>query len=94
MENLTLLALSSASKALRGERVLAGAGIPCALVPVPRHLSAHCGVALRVDVSHREAARAALEAAGIAVSATYDLSRREGGDEAGRSNCADQGGIT
>ena len=34
----------SPSHALRAEKLLQGATIPCKLIPVPRHLSSDCGV--------------------------------------------------
>lgn len=55
----------STSYALRAEKVLAQAGVPCKLIPVPRHLSSDCGVCVRIRQSHREAALEALEAAGV-----------------------------
>jgi hypothetical protein len=39
----------SVSHALRAEKLLKEAGIPCKLIPVPRHLSSDCGVCLRFE---------------------------------------------
>lgn len=37
----------STSHAIRLEKSFLAAGIPCKLVPVPRHLSSDCGVCVR-----------------------------------------------
>ena len=60
----------SPSHALRAERLLQGAAIPCKLIPVPRHLSSDCGVCIRVRQSDKAAAletlaRARVETQGI-----------------------------
>jgi hypothetical protein len=41
----------SVHHALRAEKLLKTADIPCKLIPVPRHLSSDCGVCLRFDPS-------------------------------------------
>ena len=50
----------SVSQAIRAEKLLAGAGIPCKLIPVPRHLSSDCGVCLRFAPACRPQVEAAL----------------------------------
>lgn len=37
----------STSHAIRAERLLIKAQVPCKMIPVPRHLSADCGICLR-----------------------------------------------
>jgi Protein of unknown function (DUF3343) len=61
------------AQAVRGEAALIGAGISCALIPVPRTLTSECGVCLRVGAEDRETAGKALNVAGIEVSATHDF---------------------
>ena len=39
----------SVQHALRAEKLLKEAGIPCKLIPIPRNLSSDCGVCLRFD---------------------------------------------
>ena len=39
----------SVHHALRAEKLLKEAGIPCKLIPIPRNLSSDCGVCLRFD---------------------------------------------
>lgn len=63
---LAILVLST-SHALRAERVLHMAGIECKLIPVPRSLSSDCGVCLRIGPDDQEAARRALEKAGVPI---------------------------
>jgi hypothetical protein len=46
-EPLSVVLVESFGRALQAERLLLAAGIPCRLVPVPRHLSSDCGVCLR-----------------------------------------------
>jgi hypothetical protein len=51
----------SVSQAIRAEKLLLGAGIPCKLIPVPRHLSSDCGVCLRFGQASRPRVEAALK---------------------------------
>jgi len=51
----------SVSHALRAEKLLKAAGIPCKLIPVPRHLSSDCGVCLRFEPSLRPRVEATLK---------------------------------
>lgn len=50
----------SVQHALRAEKLLKEAGIPCKLIPVPRHLSSDCGVCLRFEPPLRPRVEAAL----------------------------------
>ena len=50
----------SVNHALRAEKLLKNADIPCKLIPVPRHLSSDCGVCLRFDPSLRSRVETAL----------------------------------
>lgn len=43
----------SVSHAMRAEKLLEKAGIPCKLIPVPRHISSDCGVCLRFAPDYR-----------------------------------------
>lgn len=51
----------STSYALRAEKILKQAGIPCKLIPVPRHLSSDCGVCVRIKYENHENALRALK---------------------------------
>ncbi|MFQ6100166.1 MAG: DUF3343 domain-containing protein [Anaerolineae bacterium] len=63
----------STSHALRAEKVLQKAGIPCKLIPVPRHISSDCGVCLRIEQADEKAARRALEEAGVETKGSYEI---------------------
>ncbi|MBU2053358.1 MAG: DUF3343 domain-containing protein [Proteobacteria bacterium] len=43
----SVVLVESFGHALQAEKMLGAAGIPCRLVPVPRHISSDCGVCLR-----------------------------------------------
>ena len=66
-------------QALRAEKRVKAAGVPCRLVPTPRELSSTCALALMLAHADREAAGAALIADGWRVEAAYDYP--EGGAE-------------
>jgi hypothetical protein len=51
----------SVHHALRAEKLLKEAGIPCKLIPIPRNLSSDCGVCLRFDPSLRPRIEEALQ---------------------------------
>jgi len=63
----------STSHALRAEQVLQQAGIGCRLIPVPRHLSSDCGVCVRFERIHRQAALDALQVAQVEMEGMYDI---------------------
>jgi len=46
---------------MRAEKLLKDAGIPCRLIPVPRHLSSDCGTCLVVPGQETAAACTLLE---------------------------------
>lgn len=48
-----VILFQSVHHALRAERLLKAADIPCKLIPVPRNLSSDCGVCLRFDPALR-----------------------------------------
>ena len=43
-----LIVFDSTNMALKAERALKDAGIPCAVIPTPREITAECGIALLV----------------------------------------------
>ncbi len=63
----------STNHALRAEKVLLGAGIPCKLIPVPRHLSSDCGVCVRIERADRDAALRALENASVELEGIHEI---------------------
>ena len=52
--------VDSTSHALRIEKLLGMVGLPCKLIPVPRHLSSDCGVCVRIMKSDSEKTHALL----------------------------------
>jgi len=69
----TVVLVYSTSHALRAEKVLAEAGIPCKLIPVPRQLSSDCGVCIRIHTDDRAAARGVLNVAGLEIEGIHDV---------------------
>jgi hypothetical protein len=72
-EPQSIFLFHASAHALRAEKVLRRAGVACKLIPVPRHLSSDCGVCLRVARRARDAARNALESAGVEVAAAHEV---------------------
>ncbi len=68
-----LFLVPSASHAIKGEKVLLSARIPCRLIPVPRSISSQCGVCLRVEAEFSDRAERVLARAGVGVAGTHDL---------------------
>ncbi len=65
----------SIHRVLHAEQLLKEAGVEFLLIPVPRQLTADCGLALRVDPAHLGRALAVLAAAGLEPAELY---RRRG----------------
>ena len=57
----SVIIVYSTSYALRTEKILKQSGIPCKLIPVPRHLSSDCGVCVRIKYENCENALQALQ---------------------------------
>lgn len=47
----------NSSQAMRAERLLRAAGVPCLSIPGPREISANCGVALAFDYARLDDVR-------------------------------------
>lgn len=69
----TAFLFHASSYAFRAEKLLEKAGIPCKMMPVPRHLSSDCGVCLRIDSQQSESAIRALAEGKMEVAATHIL---------------------
>lgn len=61
----------SIHRVLHAEQLLKEAGVAFLLIPVPRQLTADCGLALRVAPGHLAALLAVLAAAGLAPAELY-----------------------
>ena len=57
--------------AMAAEKYCLERGVPGRLIPVPREITAGCGLAWKAEVGQEEAVTAALEAAGIAYSGVH-----------------------
>ncbi len=55
------------SHAMRLEKLLRDEGIPCKMIPVPRHISSDCGACVRILRQDTDAVRRVVDAAGIEV---------------------------
>ncbi|WP_287155795.1 DUF3343 domain-containing protein [Candidatus Solincola tengchongensis] len=60
-----VILFDSTHQALRGERALKEAEISYAVINTPREFSVDCGISLRIGTEAEEAARAALQEAGV-----------------------------
>ena len=69
----TVILVYSTSHALRAEKVLLEAGIPCKLIPVPRRLSSDCGVCIRIEQADQEAALQTLEEARVETEGVHQI---------------------
>ena len=61
------------SSAIRAEKLLKKEGYAVRLIPVPRHLSSDCGIALRFDWQQCEQVRSALAKAQVEIDAIHNL---------------------
>ena len=62
-----VLGFESTHDALDAETLLGDLGIDAVPIPAPKTISAHCGIALRLEVCDEERALGYLDAGGISV---------------------------
>jgi hypothetical protein len=62
---MAVVLFDSVQAAIQAEHATRAEGIAAKLIPVPRHLSADCGMALRIAWSEEPQVRALLERLGI-----------------------------
>jgi hypothetical protein len=58
--NKIIIVFHSTHDAISAERVCLRSGLRCQAVPVPRHITSDCGIALEVEREDRNAAEALL----------------------------------
>jgi hypothetical protein len=63
----------SVAHAIKAEKLLKEAGISIKTIPVPRHISADCGVCLRFEASQKEAIESILSGGNVDVSTIVPL---------------------
>jgi len=61
------------SAVLRAEKILLREGFKIKLIPIPRHLSSDCGIALRFDAGAETRVREILETAGVSIASIHQL---------------------
>ncbi len=64
--------------AIRAEKVLDQAEIKTKLIPVPRHISANCGISLRFDLALAAEVESELAAKGVPVLNILSLEKNAG----------------
>jgi hypothetical protein len=68
-----VILVASTSHALRIEKILEKAEIPCKLIPVPRQLSSDCGSCVRILQSDKEQTLRELETAKVGIEGVHDI---------------------
>lgn len=62
--NVALVVFDSTNLALKTEKLLKAAGVPCTVIPTPVEVTSDCGIALLLSERWLEAAREALDGSG------------------------------
>lgn len=70
---LAVILVYSTSHAIRIEKLLNEIGVPCKLVPVPRHLSSDCGVCVRINAKDVDTARRTIETGQLEIHGFYEI---------------------
>lgn len=66
-----VVTFDATAAAMAAEKYCLERGVPGRLIPVPREITAGCGLAWKAEVNQEEAVTAALEAAGIPYSGVH-----------------------
>ena len=66
-----VVTFDATAAAMAAEKYCLERGVPGRLIPVPREITAGCGLAWKAEVNQEEAVTAALEAVGIAYSGVH-----------------------
>lgn len=66
-----VVTFDATAAAMAAEKYCLERGVPGRLIPVPREITAGCGLAWKAEVGQEEAVTAALEAAGIEYSGVH-----------------------
>ncbi len=76
MLTAVVITFPSSHYAFQAEKACQEAGIPLLLIPLPREISADCGVAMLISPKLQERATEVLAQTGAAPSGTYQISRQ------------------
>ena len=68
-----VVTFDATAAAMAAEKYCLEKGVPGRLIPVPREITAGCGLALKAEVDQEEAVTAALQAAGIVYSGVHQV---------------------
>jgi hypothetical protein len=68
-----VILVASTSHALRIEKILEKAEIPCKLIPVPRQLSSDCGSCVRISQEYKAQALRELEVAKVGIEGVHEI---------------------
>jgi len=71
-EGYAVILVYSTAHALKAEKALQRAGIPCKLIPVPRRIRSDCGVCVRIRRIDEERALEVLETAGVGIEGVHN----------------------
>lgn len=85
-EQAGLVVFDSTNVALKAERSLKDAGIPCSVIPTPSEITAECGIALLIRGELVEKAAATLDApsgVGYRLIHPYEKGPRSGQEQSG-----------
>jgi hypothetical protein len=75
---LGVVLFQSVQAAIRAEKILASAGIPYKLIPVPRHLSSDCGFCVRFNWPDRDRVEKLLADVNLRIDRIVPLSLSKG----------------
>jgi len=73
MDKFKLFTFNSTHQAMLMEKTLKEQGYTVRLIPIPRNLSASCGLAARIYESDIDAVNKIVEAGGIVIAGIYDF---------------------
>jgi len=68
----SVILFHSVNGAIKAEKILKGEGVPYKLIPVPRHLSSDCGLALRFEKKDEARVRELIEGK-VEIQGIFDL---------------------
>ena len=69
----TVILVLSTHYAIRIEKLLVKTGIPCRLIPIPRHLSSDCGVCVRINQKDRKRVLRDIEACRFGIESIQNI---------------------
>lgn len=78
-----ILIFRGTHQVMSAEKRLKGGGVAMRLIPVPRHLTSDCGLAIRIPFAERERAREVLRASRL-LPVSVHIPREDGGYDPGK----------